>query len=211
MLNRALAVVWLALSILIAYGLSSARRPSAGPSGAQSQWVPQPAVAIDRGLRPARTHDRERQVDRRAAPPRRLRIPAIGVSARVVALGLNPGGSLQTPRRWGQAGWYRPGPEPGERGAAVVVGHVDSYTGPAVFYRLRALQVGDVIRIRRSDRSVVRFRVRRVEQWPKAAFPTRRVYGPTHDAALRLITCSGTFDRSSGHYVDNTIVYATRI
>jgi LPXTG-site transpeptidase (sortase) family protein len=150
-------------------------------------------------------------VDRHAAPPRRIEIPAIGVSAPVIALGLNRDGTMQTPRAWGDAGWYKPGPEPGERGPAVVAGHVDSTTGPAVFYRLRQLRPGNVIRIARGDGSTVGFRVKRIERWPKSDFPTSRVYGPTRGAVLRLVTCSGNFDRSTGHYVDNTIVYASRI
>src|SRR4051794_14607572 len=118
---------------------------------------------------------------------------------------------MQTPRAWADAGWYKPGPEPGERGPAVIVGHVDSTTGPAVFYELRALRRGDRIRVRRSDGSTVTFRVQRSERWPKSRFPTRRVYGPTRGSALRLVTCSGNFDTSTGHYVDNTIVYAHRV
>jgi hypothetical protein len=117
---------------------------------------------------------------------------------------------MQTPDNVAETGWYEPGREPGERGPAVVVGHVDDVGGPGVFYRLRELRRGDWIRIGRADGSVVRFRVEGLERWPKAAFPTRRVFGGTHTAALRLVTCSGNFDPSTGHYVDNTIVYAAR-
>ena len=118
---------------------------------------------------------------------------------------------MQTPDQWGDTGWYEPGSEPGERGPAVIAGHVDSTSGPAVFYRLRELRRGNAVRIRRADGSVVRFRVEGLERWPKAAFPSRRVFGKTHVAALRLVTCSGNFDPSTGHYVDNTIVYAVRV
>jgi Sortase domain len=149
-------------------------------------------------------------VDRDAARPRRIRIPAIGVWARVIPLRLEPDGTMQTPDDVAETGWYAPGREPGERGPAVVVGHVDDASGPGVFYRLRELRRGDWIRIARADGSVVRFRVEGLERWPKAAFPTRRVFGDTHTATLRLVTCSGNFDPSTGHYVDNTIVYAAR-
>ena len=152
-----------------------------------------------------------RPVDRSAAPPRWIKIAAIGVSASVVPLGLNPDRSLEVPERWEQAGWYVGGPEPGERGPAVIAGHVDSTSGPAVFYRLGRLEPGAAVLVGRADRSVVRFRVERVERWPKDRFPTHRVYGRTRDAALRLITCGGAFDRGSGHYLDNTIVYASRV
>ena len=88
---------------------------------------------------------------------------------------------------------------------------MDSTSGPAVFYRLRELRRGDLIRVRRADGSVVRFRVEGLERWPKARFPTHRVFGRTRIATLRLITCSGAFDSASHHYVDNTIVYAARV
>ena len=150
-------------------------------------------------------------VDRQAPPPRAIRIPSIGVDARVIPLGLNSDGTMQTPRSVSVTGWYRPWREPGERGAAVITGHVDSVEGPGVFYRLRELRRGDVIRVSRADRSTVRFRVEGLERWPKAEFPSHRVFRPTRVSTLRLVTCSGNFDASTGHYVDNTIVYAARV
>jgi sortase (surface protein transpeptidase) len=166
-----------------------------------------PAVAPSKPV----TERRSSPIDRVAAPPRWIRIPAIGVSAPVIPLGLNPDRTLQTPQEWGQTGWYTGGPEPGEQGPAVIAGHVDSTSGPAVFYRLGELHRGAVISIRRADRSNVRFRVQGVERWAKDRFPTRRVYGRRHIAALRLITCGGAFDSATGHYLDNTIVYAARV
>ena len=166
-----------------------------------------PAVTLGR---PAAVR-RSSPIDRVAAPPRWIRIPAIGVSAPVVPLALNPDRTLQTPQEWGQAGWYTGGPEPGEQGPAVIAGHVDSTSGPAVFYRLGEMRRGASISIRRADRSYVRFRVLGVERWPKDRFPTRRVYGRTRTAALRLITCGGAFNSATGHYLDNTIVYAARV
>jgi sortase (surface protein transpeptidase) len=172
----------------------------------------QPAAAPRRaGSRRAHRRRLVDVVDREAAAPRRIAIPAIGVSAPVVPLRLQADRTMQTPDDPDDTGWYEPGREPGERGPAVIVGHVDSTTGPAVFYRLRDLRRGDAIRVRRADGSVVRFRVEGRERWPKAAFPTRRVFGRTRDSALRLVTCSGNFDASTGHYVDNTIVYAARV
>jgi sortase (surface protein transpeptidase) len=129
----------------------------------------------------------------------------------VIPLGLNPDRTLEVPRNWEQTGWYTGGPEPGEQGPAVIAGHVDSTSGPAVFYKLGELRRGAVISVRRADDSTVRFRVHGVERWPKDRFPTRRVYRPTSDASLRLITCGGAFNSSSGHYLDNTIVYASRV
>jgi Sortase domain len=150
-------------------------------------------------------------VDPEAARPRHIEIPAIGVSAAVIPLALEPDGTMQTPANWGDTGWYEPGNEPGELGPAVITGHVDSTSGPAVFYRLRDLRRGNLIRVRRADGSVVRFRVEGLERWPKATFPTRRVFGRTPISTLRLVTCGGSFDSSTGHYLDNTIVYAARV
>jgi sortase (surface protein transpeptidase) len=142
------------------------------------------------------------------APPARIRIPSIGVDARVIRLGLDASGALEVPGGWGDAGWYIHSPRPGQPGPAVMAGHVDSTSGPAVFYRLGALRPGAVIRVARADGTAVSFRVHRVERWSKAAFPTRLVYGGTRRPTLRLITCGGAFDRGTGHYVDNTIVFA---
>ncbi|MFL5827961.1 MAG: class F sortase [Thermoleophilaceae bacterium] len=187
--------------------LLSAARTAAPPSPPLGRPLPATAFAGE-----GRAHRRLVQVvDRQAAPPLRIRVPAIGVSARVVPLRRAADGTMQTPARFGDAGWFEPGPEPGERGGAVIAGHVDSKVGPAVFFDLGRLHRGNLIRILRADGSVVRFRVEGLERWPKARFPTRRVFGRTRGSTLRLITCSGSFDSSSGHYLDNTVVYASRV
>jgi hypothetical protein len=152
---------------------------------------------------------RSRDLPRRAsADPVRISIRSIGVRARMVRLGLNHQRALQTPRRFSKVGWWKGGPQPGERGPAVLVGHYDSHTGPAVFYRLGRLRRGDPITVRRRDGKLVRFVVQRLAHYSKAHFPTRAVYGSTPHATLRLITCSGSFDWSAGHYRSNTVVYA---
>jgi len=144
----------------------------------------------------------------RAAVPVRLEIPAIGVRAPIIRLGLNRDRSLEVPKNFGDTGWWTGGPRPGEPGPAVIAGHVDSHTGPAVFYRIRDLRRGDSISVVRRDGSRARFTIQGSEEYPKADFPTARVYGRTPGPTLRLITCSGTFDHASGHYLDNTVVYA---
>jgi hypothetical protein len=138
----------------------------------------------------------------------RILIPAIGVDAKVVPLYLNGDGSLQVPSDPKVAGWYAMGPFPGEPGPAVVVGHVDSKMSPGVFYGLRLLRLGDEIFIQRDGRRPERFVVVSSAWFAKDAFPTARVYGPVDGSALRLITCGGTFDWSTGHYVDNLVVFA---
>jgi hypothetical protein len=207
MFKRLIPTLLIALGVLLAWAFSASQPSAPKALPPASRVLPVPRISIG-ALRGDYTVGK---VDADAAPPVRIQIPAIGVSAKVIALGLNRNGTIQTPKAWDEAGWYKPGPEPGERGPAVVVGHVDSKSGPAVFYRLRALRRGDMIRIARRDGSAVRFRVQRTERSPKSDFPTRRVYGPSRGAALRLVTCGGSFNASTGHYVDNTIVYASRI
>lgn len=142
------------------------------------------------------------------ADPARIRIPAIGVDAAVGPLELDAANLLPPPATNEDTGWWRAGPEPGEVGPAVIVGHVDSYLGPAVFFRLRQLVPGDEILVERVDGSVARFVVSSSEQYDKNAFPTDAVYGATPDAQLRLITCGGSFDRGDRRYLDNVVVYA---
>ncbi len=144
----------------------------------------------------------------RAPRPVRVRIAAIGMNAPLIPLGLDANRALEVPERFDVAGWWSGGYRPGEPGPAVIAGHVDSKTGPAVFYRLRDLEKGDAVMVDRRDGSVARYIVTRIGHYPKRAFPTKEVYGATSRPTLRLITCSGDFDRSSGHYVDNTVVYA---
>ena len=139
------------------------------------------------------------------ADPATIRIPAIGVEADVIPLGTTDG-VLDVPADFAQTGWWTAGPEPGEVGPAVVVGHVDSFQGPAVFFQLDQLTYDDRIEVVRLDGSVVTFAVRSALQVDKDAFPTDVVYGPTDDAQLRLITCHGDF--ADGSYLGNYIVTA---
>jgi hypothetical protein len=139
--------------------------------------------------------------------PTRLRIPAIGVDTPLEKLDLDSHHELQPPKSYDKAGWWRGGVLPGETGAAVVAGHVDSYAGPAVFYKLSTLRGGDVVEIRRG-KTWVRFTVTTVERYPKNKFPDQRVYQPTPGPELRLITCGGDFDRDRRSYRDNIVVYA---
>ena len=146
--------------------------------------------------------------DRQAADPVRIRIPAIGVDAPVDPLTVDGNGVLPPPSTDDRTGWWRAGPEPGERGPAVIVGHVDSYQGPAVFLHLIDLSTGDQIVIDRADGTKATFVTQRVERHAKDAFPTQAVYRGTPDPQLRLITCGGQFDDKDRRYLDNVIVYA---
>jgi sortase (surface protein transpeptidase) len=141
----------------------------------------------------------------------RLWIPAIAVSTHLVRLGRLPDGSLEVPHDWDTAGWYKEGPRPGQPGPAVILGHVDSRAGPAVFFRLRELRPGDIVRVGLADGRILVFRVQRVKRYPKDRFPAEAVYFPTLNRELRLITCGGEFDYASRNYRDNIVVYATLV
>lgn len=141
--------------------------------------------------------------------PERIIIPIIDVNAKVIDLGLNPDGTLEVPENYAETGWWTGGSQPGEKGPAVIVGHVDSKTNPAVFYELDSLMSGDLIQVVDNAGRVVNFEVERLKQVPKDNFPTEEVYGMTNEPTLRLVTCGGEFNSSSGHYLDNVIVFAS--
>ncbi|MFI6320307.1 class F sortase [Nonomuraea sp. NPDC050556] len=143
--------------------------------------------------------------------PTSLTIPAIGVkNAPISPVGLNADQSVEVPplSKPNLVGWYKHRPTPGEQGAAVLLGHVDGYGKPAVFYKAHTLKAGDTISVKRKDASTATFSVDSLERVDKDAFPTDKVYGATDAAELRLVTCGGEFDAATGHYKDNVIVYA---
>ena len=107
-----------------------------------------------------------------------------------------------------QAGWYELGPRPGEAGPAVIVGHVDSRSGPAVFFRLGQLRRGDNIVVGQAGGGSQAFLVERVERQAKEALPVKRIWNRTNQPLLRLITCGGSFDESARSYRDNIVVFA---
>ena len=146
-----------------------------------------------------------------AARPVGLRIPAIDVAARVVRLGLNPDRTVEVPSNPAETGWYRPGPAPGDAGSAVILGHVDSVDGPAVFDRLDELRVGDRVAVDAADGSTAVFRVVRLVNYPNDRFPAERVYAaPGGGRRLNLVTCSGPFDPEDG-YQANLVVYTRQV
>jgi hypothetical protein len=170
---------------------------------------PAPAVAAVAAEAPPAPVVLTSPVDDAVAAPVQVTIPAIGLDTDLVDIGVDAAGALVPPADYGQAGWFSAGPAPGDVGPAVLAGHVDSKAGPAVFFRLEELGPGDQVVVTRSDGQQVPFTVTRVAAYPKTAFPTAEVYGPTTGAELRLITCGGTFDRSRRSYTDNVVVYAS--
>jgi sortase (surface protein transpeptidase) len=176
-------------------------RPEQAPAAPQSLGTGGPAPGLERYRAPRR--------DDVVAAPVRLRIPSIGVDTALEGLGRAADLTVEVPSDPAAAGWYAEGVRPGEPGPAVLLGHVDSESGPAVFFRLRELRPGDPVLVDREDGSVAAFTVTRSEQYPKAAFPSDQVYVPTLSSELRLVTCGGVFDRRTGHYRDNVIVSAS--
>ncbi|GAB3885126.1 hypothetical protein GCM10027612_20000 [Microbispora bryophytorum subsp. camponoti] len=133
------------------------------------------------------------------------------MNAPINSVGLDRSGAIQTPpiSNHNLVGWYRGGPTAGEAGPAVMLGHKDTTSRSAVFSRLHELSYGDKIEVYRLDGTVAIFTVGGIEQADKQTFPTNRVYGHADNAELRLITCGGTYNHMTGHYIDNVIVYAT--
>jgi len=143
--------------------------------------------------------------------PLKLSIPAIGLSDSLTTLGLNADGTVQVPTDIQQAGWYKFGPTPGQTGSAVILGHVDSYRGPAVFFKLRNLVAGDLIGVSMTDGATAQFKVTSVAMYLKTAFPDQAVYASHGGSELQLVTCGGVFDTHAGHYLSNIVVYTSLV
>jgi hypothetical protein len=142
--------------------------------------------------------------------PVRLQIASIGLDSSLMRLGLRSDGSMQVPAGGFPAGWFTGGPTPGERGPAVIAGHIDM-SGPGVFYHLANVRPGDWVMVTRADGSKPVFRVAQVSRYQKNQFPTKLVYGNINHPGLRLITCGGTFNAQTGHYEENLVVFADLI
>jgi sortase (surface protein transpeptidase) len=188
----------LTLSIAGAAGLALTRHPVA------AVYAPDPTLPAPTGPIAAVAQQRSAQ----ASLPVTLTIPSIGVQTSLIRLGLTASGTLQVPQSTAVAGWYTGSPRPGAVGSAVIAGHIDSRTGPGIFFRLSSLRPGDRVYVRRADGTLAVFRVTVVREFPKDGFPTSAVYGPTPDPEVRLITCGGIFDTQDRSYLSNTVVYA---
>ncbi|TQK19983.1 sortase (surface protein transpeptidase) [Microbacterium sp. SLBN-154] len=146
-----------------------------------------------------------------ALPPARVSVPSISLDEPLIDLGLNTDGSMQVPTDFDEVGWFTGGGRPGGTGPVVIAGHVDSPTGPAVFVRLRDVQVGDLVEVVDTAGTAHAYVVTETMDYPKSAFPTAAVFGAVVTDELRLITCGGVFDQNAGSYVDNRVVYARRV
>jgi sortase (surface protein transpeptidase) len=194
----------LVLAVLLLGGCAAAdgshmSAPSAAPASATPSLTPHSNLST---YRSTRTHSE-------TALPVRLRIPAIDVDTGLESLGLAPDKSIEVPEKPGVAGWWERGPRPGQVGPAVILGHV-RWNAPAVFSRLYTLQRGDEILVDRADGTTARFVVTRQGNYRKVAFPSDVVYYPTLDPELRLVTCGGPYDRATGTYTENLVVFAAQ-
>ncbi len=196
-------------SVLILSGAAACQESStstSSPGAAPSTHAPAPEA--QHAPNAVKQYRAPRDV-KAAAAPVRIDIPALGVESDLERVGKQADGTIGVPRKPSHAAWYVDSAPPGQVGASVVLGHVDSDTGPAVFYRLHKLRKGDTVVVHRVDKSVVRFVVDRVEKFEKDEFPSVDVYFPTVEPTLRLITCGGDYIRSAGGYQANVIVFAS--
>ncbi len=159
-------------------------------------------VAVNRG-------GEDSSPSRSSVVPSRLDIPSLGIKAPLMKLGVTDG-EIEVPPfdKPDTAGWLKESAVPGDPGSAVILGHVDTKTDPAVFYKLKQMREGQVIKVARSDGKVAQYRVDSIEQVSKDHFPADKVY---LQDGLRLITCGGNFDWNKHEYRDNVIVYATLV
>ncbi|MBA3618086.1 MAG: class F sortase [Acidothermales bacterium] len=202
----------------------AAERPASSPASAVRPPPPLPPVDVlpaptertssppEPGASGPVAEAKERAERRKPRPmstpaPVTISIPDMDIAQNVVELGVK-GSVLQTPKDYGDIGWWRDGPTPGSAGAAAVVGHVDSPDGPAVFYQLAGLREGAEISVLRKDGSTAVFAIDRVERYSRNAFPSEQVYRVGGRSALHLITCGGDYDREAGQYEDNVVAYA---
>ena len=181
------------------------------PTVAAQGILPAVQGTPERGLDGPAAPSRAAAVTAPVAPPTHLSIPAVDVNTDLINLATQDDGTLEVPKNFALAGWWDQGAAPGDPGPAVIVGHIDSYRGPAVFYRLRQLTPGALVTVGRSDGSTALFAVDALREFSKEAFPTNLVYGATNTPTLRLITCGGSFDDQARSYLDNIVVFAHQI
>jgi sortase (surface protein transpeptidase) len=180
-----------------------------GVAVSAQEHAPQPSLAAAGAIG---LSEKAQRPSLQRSVPVSVDIPAIGVNSELLHLGVSSDGMIQVPSLYTQANeaaWYKYSATPGQIGASVIEGHVDSYQGPAVFFRLGALRPGDRVDVTLADGIIAVFRVTSVRQYLKSRFPARIIYRATGYAALRLITCGGVFDYATGHYLSSTVVFAS--
>ncbi|QST00529.1 class F sortase [Pontibacillus sp. ALD_SL1] len=147
--------------------------------------------------------------DQHGISPTRVRIPAINVDAPIVQKGLNEEREMEVPDNGEDVGWFEPGTMPGNSGNAILAGHVDDRTGPAVFFDLKDLEQGDLIYLTGKDGKELTFEVNKVIAYPKDNAPLHKIFGPSNQRNLNLLTCTGTFDHSIQDHEERLVVYTS--
>lgn len=181
-----------ALGLIVSLGISSdpARRVLRSTTTQPARVTPPVPIGLARSL------------------PVELVIPSLNITTPVGQLGLQANHEVQVPTNTHSVGWYRLGPTPGQVGSSVILGHVDSYLGPGIFFDLKNMAIGALLEVRLSDGVTTQFRVTSVVQYAKTSFPDGVVYGSSGTRDLNLVTCGGTFDHQSGHYESNIVVFS---
>ncbi|MFJ5043894.1 class F sortase [Streptomyces sp. NPDC088719] len=203
---RRTAALLTALAACVALAGCSSAEPAASSSSVSGTPSASAQGETASGTTGAAEPSRTDEPDRPA--PAHVSIPSIGIQSTLMELGLNPDGTVEVPpaEKGMTAGWYSGGSAPGTPGPAVLIGHNDTRFGRAVFHDLKNIREGAEVLVRDGAGKTLRYTVTGKEAVSKKAFPTDKVYGPTKDSTLRLITCDGEFD-AEGHTVDNLIVY----
>jgi hypothetical protein len=186
----------------LVFGLREHQHPLAGPA---------PSLRVPRAVKAKVAAAKSAIFATARSTPVELKIPAISLAVSLSTLGLNADGTVQVPTDIQQPGWYGLGPSPGEIGSAVILGHVDSQTGPAVFFELRSLTFGDIVDVTLADGVTAQFEVTSAAMYLKTNFPDQLVYASHGYSALQLVTCGGVFDAQTGHYLSNTVVYTSLV
>lgn len=188
-----------------------------GVAASTQQHAPQPTPSASGTIGPAGAGHPSAGPGDLSLPrsePVSIEIPAIGLQSNLLHLGLNPDGTIQVPPLFAQpsrAAWYKYSPTPGQIGSSVIEGHIDTYQGPSVFFRLGALRPGNQVDVTLADRTVAVFRVTGVRLYPKTNWPWHVVFGSANYPALHLVTCGGTFDYNTREYLSNTVVFASLV
>ncbi|MGH3341839.1 MAG: sortase domain-containing protein, partial [Carbonactinosporaceae bacterium] len=202
------AVLWCAVALVAVSGSSAVLPPRGGPEAGSRPVLADPSAAHGAGHAASRQPAGHRSRVGPSAASARISIPDLGIEQELIDLPV-VGAELQAPHRYGDIGWWSAGPTPGAPGAAVVVGHLDSPTGPAIFYTLADLSPGAEITVRRADGWDAVFELERVERYPRTSFPSERVYRRSGPPALHLLTCGGRYDGEAGRYEANVVAYAS--
>jgi len=208
--------VWRRIVGFVGAGFIIGGGSALGVAASAQQHAPQPTPSASGTIGPAGSQPSAGSGKLRLprSEPVSIDIPAIGMQSNLLHLGLNPDGTIQVPPLFAQpsqAAWYKYSPTPGQIGSSVIEGHIDTYQGPSVFFRLGALRPGNQVDVTLANGTVAVFRVTGVRLYPKTSWPWHVVFGSADYPALHLVTCGGTFDYSTRQYLSNTVVFASLV